>query len=64
MFIILICVYVYFFKYTGIIQPIKDGAIIVKDNLDKVKDIKMPSYQDILIMLLLALPQLSSPELA
>jgi hypothetical protein len=45
MFIILICVYVYFFKYTGIIQPIKDGAIIVKDNLDKVKDIKMPKLK-------------------
>ena len=45
MFIILICAYVYFLKYTGIIQPIKDGAKIVKDNLDKVKDIKLPKLQ-------------------
>jgi len=45
MFIILICAYIYFLKYTGIIQPIKDGAKIVKDNLDKVKDIKMPKIK-------------------
>ena len=45
MFIILIGAYIYFLKYTGIIQPIKDGAKIVKDNLDKVKDIKMPKIK-------------------
>ena len=45
MFILLIAAYIYFFKDSGIFQPIKDGVQLITTQLDKVKDIKMPKIK-------------------
>jgi len=45
MFILLIAAYIYFFKDSGIFQPIKDGVQMITTQLDKVKDIKMPKIK-------------------
>jgi len=45
MFIFLITAYIYFFKDSGIFQPIKDGIQLMTTQLDKVKDIKMPNIK-------------------
>jgi hypothetical protein len=44
-FILLIGAYIYFLKGIDIVQPIKDGAKLVKDKLDKVKNVKMPNIR-------------------
>jgi ATP-dependent Zn protease len=54
MFILLIGAYIYFFKDSGIFQPIKNGAKMVKENLDKVKDIKIPQIK---------LPEVTMPSI-
>jgi len=41
MFFILILVYIYFFKLTGIIQPIKDGMDLLGNKVSEIRDIKI-----------------------
>jgi hypothetical protein len=45
MFILLIAAYIYFFKDSGIFQPIKDGMNVMTTQFNKVKEIKMPNIK-------------------
>jgi hypothetical protein len=45
MFIILFAAYIYFFRDSGIFQPIQDGINVMTTQLNKVKDIKMPNIK-------------------
>jgi len=45
LFIILFCIYLYFFNVTGIIQPIRDGIKIVNDKLIELSEVKVPKIK-------------------
>ena len=45
MFIILIAAYIYFFRDSGILQPIQDGMDVMTTQFNKVKEIKMPNIK-------------------
>lgn len=53
LFICLFATYFYFFKITGIIEPIKNGINLVKNKVTKLTDVKMPKN----------IPDITAPEI-
>ena len=54
LFVCLIITYFYFFRVTGILEPLKNGIKAVKDKADKLTDIKVPKMK---------LPELTMPTI-
>ena len=54
MFILLIVSYIYFFKDTGILEPIKNSVNSMMNYLDKLKEIKLPTIK---------LPEVTMPSI-